>query len=495
MLKNVVANYISRIWSFISVFLFVPIYVKILGLESYAVINFYNVILAVMLFADAGLSSTLNREIARYTDKVYLGNMLFTIEKLYFFITSSIVILIFFLSNFIANKWLHSNTISIEEISHYITLMGIAVALQLFTTLENSGLMGLEKQVLANTIQVTGSILRSAVVLIPLFFSPTLTTFFTWQIFINLLIFITTRYYLWSFIKSNYVNKFQFEILKTVGKFAGGMMLMSIIASLNSQIDKILISKIFTLKEFGYYSLAGMLSQIPVIIITPIALALLPRMVKLITNKKQTDLIKLFHSNSYIIASISSAGAISIFIFTHQLVFVWTKDMNIANNIDQVTRVLLIGNIFLAFQYMPYHLAIANGHTKTNVNAGIITVLLIIPAIMFFVKKFQLIGATFPWLMMNILAFLYLGYILINKFLPGNFLDWLIKATLTPLIVSIIVGGIYFTLATKHIDGYNVLFYMTLNGLSTLIINLLIYNKFYPDNKISFEVLSYAKKK
>jgi O-antigen/teichoic acid export membrane protein len=495
MFKNVLANYVSRIWSFISVFIFVPIYIKFLGLESYAVINFYNVILTVMLFADAGLSSTLNREIARHTDKKYLGNMLFTIEKLYLFITSSIIILIFLLSNFIANKWLHSKSISIEDISHYIILMGIAVAFQLFTTLENSGLMGLEKQVLANTIQVTGSIFRSAVVLLPLFFFPTLNTFFIWQIFINILIFITTRFYLWSFIKSNHVYKFQFEILKTVGKFAGGMMLMSIISSLNSQIDKILISKLLSLKEFGYYSLAGMLSQIPVIIITPIALALLPRIVKLISNEKKVDLTRLFHSNSYIISSIACAGAISILIFTHQLVFIWTKDLDIANNIDMVAKFLLIGNIFLAFQYMPYHLAIAHGHTKTNVNAGIIAVLLIIPAIIFFVKKYQLIGATFPWLMMNIFAFLYLGYTLINKFLPGNFFDWLIKATLVPLIISIIVGTFSFFIFSKYTSGYNVLFFMTLNGIFTLILNLIVYNKFYPDNKISFEFLNYVSKK
>ena len=495
MFKNVAANYISRIWSFISIFIFVPIYIKILGLESYAVINFYSVILTVMLFADAGLTSTLNREIARHTDKQYLGNMLLTIERLYLFITTSIVIFIFLLSNFIANKWLHSKSISSIEISHYITLMGIAIALQLFTTLENSGLMGLEKQVLANTIQVTGSILRSAAVILPLYFSPTLTTFFIWQIIVNLLIFITTRYYLWSFIKTNFNFKFDVTILKSVGKFAGGMMLMSIISSLNSQIDKLMISKMLTLKEFGYYSLAGTLSQIPVIIITPIALAILPRMVKLITNNKQSDLIKLFHSNTFLISSISCAGAVSLFIFTHQVAYIWTKDVIIADNIDLITKLLVIGNVFLSFQYMPYHLSIANGHTKTNVNSGIIAVLLLIPTILYFVKKQGLVGATIPWLIMNFIAFLYLGYILINKFLPGIFFEWLIKGTLTPLLVSIIVGTIFYILFKKYISGYNVLLFMTLNGLLTLFVNLIFYNKFYPDNKISFELIKYARGK
>ena len=45
MIKNILANYVGRIWGIISVFLFVPFYVKLLGIESYAVISFYMVIL------------------------------------------------------------------------------------------------------------------------------------------------------------------------------------------------------------------------------------------------------------------------------------------------------------------------------------------------------------------------------------------------------------------------------------------------------------------
>ena len=92
MFKNIIANYIGKIWGIISVFLFVPFYIKLLGIESYAVINFYTVVLTIMYFADGGLSATLNREIARTTDKKYIGNMLFTIEKVYLAICLFIII-------------------------------------------------------------------------------------------------------------------------------------------------------------------------------------------------------------------------------------------------------------------------------------------------------------------------------------------------------------------------------------------------------------------
>ena len=100
MIKNIFANFLGRFWSIISVFLFVPFYVKLLGIESYAVISFYTVILTIMYFADGGLSATLNREIARSSDKLYIGRMLFTIERLYLITCASIILLIFsFLNN------------------------------------------------------------------------------------------------------------------------------------------------------------------------------------------------------------------------------------------------------------------------------------------------------------------------------------------------------------------------------------------------------------
>jgi O-antigen/teichoic acid export membrane protein len=484
MLKNIIANYVGKIWGIISVFIFVPFYVKLLGIESYAIINFHTVILTIMYFADGGLSATLNREIARSTDKKYIGIMLFTIEKVYLAICLFIIIVIFSFSGFIAANWLNSDTIAPEDLRIYISLMGISVAFQLFTSLQSSGLMGLEKQVLSNGIQVLSSMFRSALVLIPLYFYPTLLTFFIWQVSMNIIFFFITRYNLWKFIKTNMSYKFDKQVLKTVGRFAGGMMLMAIISSLNTQIDKLVISKILSLKEFGYYSLAGILSQVPVLIITPIAVAILPRMVKYSTNTEKDKLIKLFHVNTFVLSVLATSGAMVLFLFTKDFVFIWTNDNLIAKTIENVTKVLLIGGVFLSFQYMPYHLAIANGHTKTNVRLGIVAIVCIIPSLIFCVKQFGLIGATYTWLIMNIIAYFYLGYFIISKFLKNEFKRWLINGTLVPLIISISIGVLGYYITLNLTKGYYIFLYSTIIGLISLVLNLVVFNQMNPEYKI-----------
>ncbi len=480
MFKNIISNYIGRFFGIISVFIFVPFYIKILGIEAYAIINFYTLLLTLMYFADAGLTATLNREIARTDDKQYLGNMLFTIERLYLCICLLIVVFITLFSGIIAQNWLKSQLISSNDLRTYIVLMGLSIAFQLFTTLESSGLMGLEKQVLANTIQVSSNIFRSAIVLLPLYFYPKLSTFFIWQLLINMIFFFIMRYNLWKQIKNGLSYNFDKNVLKTVGKFASGMLFMTILSSLNTQVDKLVISKLLSLKQFGYYSLAGILAQIPVLIITPIAVAILPRMVKFSEISDTIGLSKIFHIYSFILSSLASSSALVLFLFTKDFILIWTHNVEIASSIENVTKILLIGGFFLSLQFMPYYLAMANGHTQTNVKLGVVSILLIIPALFFLVKTNGLIGASYIWLIFNVVAFFYLGYFLIDKFLKNEFKKWLFYDNLIPIIVTLCVGFISFIATNNLPHGFYILIYSILIGLISLSVNLFVFVKLYP---------------
>lgn len=479
MYKNIISNYIGKLWGIISVFIFIPFYIKILGIEAYAIINFYTVILTILYFADGGLSATLNREIARTDDKQYLGNMLFTIERMYLTICVFIIVFVSSFSGLIAKNWLNSQTIPVSDLRIYIVLMGICVAFQLFTTLENSGLMGLEKQVLANGIQVSSSIVRSALVIIPLYFYPTLLTFFIWQLVSNIVFFFIARYNLWKYIKTDYEVSFDKNILKTLGNFALGMMLMAAISSLNTQIDKLVISKLLSLKEFGYYSLAGILAQVPVLIITPIAVAILPKMVKFSELKEKENLTKLFQLNSFLISALALSGTLVLLLFTKDFILIWTNDFEIANVIEKVSKILIIGSLFLSFQFMPYYLAIANGHTKTNIKLSSVLLILIVPVLYYLVDANGIVGAAYSWLIFNFISCFYLGYFLIRKFLNKEFKKWLIFDIILPTTVTFMFGVLAFFVTKNLPKGLYTLFYSVVIGLISLSLNIFIFLKIH----------------
>ena len=490
MIKNVIANYISKLWVFASIYLFIPIYIKFLGVESYGVINFYTVILSILLFADAGLSATLSREFARSTDRIYSRNLLHTIERLYFVIIGVIIIALIFFSDTIVEKYLHSNLIPKEKLSICVKLMGVGIAFQFITTLYYSGLMGLQKQVLANTINVFWSFFRTGIVLVLLYIYPSLYTFFIWQIISNIIFFLIMRLQLWKEIKADHSPQFKFEIIKTVGKFALGMMAMSIISSLNTQVDKLVVSKYLSLEQFGLYSLAAVISQISILVITPLSMAILPNLTKHVEEKKFDEIKKIFNLNSYVVSTIVSITTIALLMFTKEIIYIWTGNEFISKSLEIIVKVLLLGSSFLALQFMPYILAISNGHTKTNIKMGIVTVIIIIPSLIYCINKFGLIGATYPWLILNFISTFCLGYFILKMFMKGEFNTWLFKNTILPFVISGIPGFIIYYLTKDMKKGIYVIGYCIVFGLSALFCNLLAYNFLNKKNRITFNFVN-----
>jgi O-antigen/teichoic acid export membrane protein len=62
---NIIANFIGRGWIAIMGLAFVPLYIKFMGIEAYGLVGFSATIQALSSLLDMGLSTTLNRELAR----------------------------------------------------------------------------------------------------------------------------------------------------------------------------------------------------------------------------------------------------------------------------------------------------------------------------------------------------------------------------------------------------------------------------------------------
>jgi O-antigen/teichoic acid export membrane protein len=46
--RNIVANMIGRAWGVLSVYLFIPLYLKFLGIEAFGLVGFYSTLLGVL---------------------------------------------------------------------------------------------------------------------------------------------------------------------------------------------------------------------------------------------------------------------------------------------------------------------------------------------------------------------------------------------------------------------------------------------------------------
>src|SRR4030042_2107312 len=89
--RNTFANYIGTACQALLGLVFIPLYIKYLGVESYGLVGFSVSLGAVLRLTDLGLSSTLSREFARYTDlpasASRMRSMLKTVQIIYWGIT------------------------------------------------------------------------------------------------------------------------------------------------------------------------------------------------------------------------------------------------------------------------------------------------------------------------------------------------------------------------------------------------------------------------
>lgn len=447
LLKNTVANIIAKIWSIVSLYIFVPLWIRFLGVEGYGVISFYTILMTLMTFADAGLSATLTREFAKVEPTHgYRADLLKTIERIYWGVALLIWIAIYFFAPYIVSAFLKSETISTDNLVGYVRIMAPILSFNFVYMLYSGGLMGLQKQVLSNGLNIGYSMSRGVFVLIFLYFIPTVNMFLYWQLFSIVIVMFLSRICLRHAIGVDKTSVFRPAYLRGVWKYALGMMAMAIIASLNTQLDKLVVGNLLSIKEMGMYSLAGTIGQAVLLVTTPLCLAFYPELTRLVSCGNKEKISESFYLFTFVISSLSSCIGFTLFFYTDEVATLWLSS-DIAFTICVPTRILILANIALSLQYSVYYLAIAHGHTKTNVFLGSFMLVFTIPSVFLMTKEHGLMGAAIPYLILNTSGTIYLGIVIMNKFLKSHLKRWL-WYTCIPVCVSSIMIGLGYYLVT-----------------------------------------------
>lgn len=500
MKTNIIANFIGRFWSVFSNFLFVPLYINFLGLESYSIISFTLVLNGIMAMMDAGLTSTLSREFASRNnsekEKLKIFN---TLESCYFIIAIISISLILLCSNIIAFEWLNLENIAPENVSLYLKIIGVEVGFRLLGRFYAGGFIGLEQQVKSNMYQVGWGMVRNGVVLIPIFFFPSLKFFFIWQTLttVGYVMIIRTDLHITlykDFSALFNIPKIEKEILKRIWKFAGGMMLISLVAGLNTQMDKLALSKLMSIETLGLYTLAFALSRGLNILTSPISIAILPRMTTLFTCGENNKAINLFNKSYLFVSIIIFSFAASMVVFSKELIWIWTNDINLAEQAYSYVPWIAAGTAFLCLQNLPFNVAIANGYTKFNNVLGITSLIITMPGYWILTKLYGGLGAASTFAIVQIALTLVFLFLVNNKFLNISLISLFIKKLLVPLIISLCVTIFYNYTVSFDGNRFTVLMKIGLTVMSSMLVNVLILTSIKEMKSEFSSMLNYKKK-
>lgn len=427
---------------------FVPIYIKYLGIEAYGLIGLFVVLQAWLTLLDMGMTATLGREIARYTGGTHsnesIRDLLRSIEIITLCIGALIASGAALGSNWIATSWLKVDALSSDDTARAFAVMGLVAALRFGEGVYRSAIIGLQRQVLFNlVISLMASIRAFGAVGILVWVSPTIRAFFLWQGIISVATLVILSSVTYAKIpKGVRGGRFSLEAMRSVWCFARGMMGITFLALLLTQVDKVLLSKLLTLHDFGYYTLASTVAGALSIMIAPITQAFYPRFCELHVRGDTQALVENYHKGAQLVSVIAGSVAIVLIFYSETFLHLWTQDAELAARVAMLLSLLVLGNLLNGLMWIPYQMQLAHGWTKFGIYINSVAVLLIVPFIFYVVPRYGSMGAALVWVVLNVAYGLIAMQFAYRKILPTEKWRWYYGDVLAPLIASALGVGV-----------------------------------------------------
>ncbi len=446
--RNILANLFSKGWSALIGLTFVPVYITFLGIEAYGLIGLFATLQVIFSLLDLGITTTLNRTLARYSalsDKTQeMRDFLRTFEVIYWGLALLIGLTVFLIAPFIAQDWLNTSSLAPELVIQSIRLMGLVLAFQFPLGFYAGGLLGLQHQVLNSFLQATDATLRFGGVVIALWLiQPTLLVFFGWQAAMSMLSTLLTATLLWRVMPhATRAARFDPTLLRAVWRFAAGMFAISATAILLTQMDKIVLSKLLPLDQFGYYSLAGVLANGIALLTTPVFNALFPRFSQLVVVGDQAQLRETYHRSCQIMAVIIIPVTVILAWFAPEILLLWTRNPTTVAQAHLLVSLLVVGTALNGLMNLPYALQLAHGWTGLTFWFNIVALLLFMPLMFVLTSLYGSVGAAMLWCSVNLAYVLIQIQIMHQRLLPGEQWRWYLQDVAQPLLVALLIAGL-----------------------------------------------------
>lgn len=446
--KNILANYVSQIYVTLIGIIMVPLFIKYMGAEAYGLVGFFAMLQAWFSLLDMGLTPTMARETSRFhggaVDALHYRRLVRALEGVFLFVALVGGGALFLLSDVIAHEWLKANLLPNSEIALSLNIIAIIVAMRWMGGLYRGAINGAEKLVWLSTFNSTIATLRFVGVLpVLIFIDSSPSAFFLYQLFVAIieLTGLTFKaYQLLPVIPIGQRIRWAWAPLKPVLKFSLTIAFTSSVWVLVTQTDKLVLSNILPLADYGYFTLAVLVASGIMIVGGPISSAIMPRMANLEAQGKHDELIALYRQSTQIVAVMAGATATTLALGAESLLYAWTGDAALAKEVAPILSLYAWGNGILVVSAFPYYLQYAKGDLRLHLIGNALFVVFLIPTIVIVANKYQGVGAGYVWLGMNLLSFVAWLPLVHRKFAPGLNAKWYAQDVLLILVPIILVG-------------------------------------------------------
>jgi O-antigen/teichoic acid export membrane protein len=440
--RNLAANLFGSVWTALLSILFVPVYLRFLGAEAFGLVGLLAALQAVFGLLDLGLGATFNREMARLSasgsDGTRERDLLRTLEVVYIAVAAAVAVAVAVFAGPIAHRWVHARNLAPAAITKSIVMMGFIIACQFPFSLYQAGLLGRQRHVRVNVIAVSTTTVRTiGAVLLIWRVAASIELFFAWQALLMLVQVIVTALVLWRELPpAEQRPRVRLPLIRELWAFSlafGGSAILGVILS---QTDKVLLSGMLPLAQFGYYTLAGTVAAALWYAINPIATAYYPRFTEDLHRDGGERAVDTYHRACQLMAAVVLPIAAVIAAFAHQLIFIWTRNAALAQATALTASLLVCGTTLNGLANLPIMLGVAAGFPFIVTLTNSIAVLVVVPALFVATRRFGIVGAAAVWVFLNSLYVVIAVPLTHRRVMRSEIGRWLGEDVAKPLIVA-----------------------------------------------------------
>ena len=404
--RDLVANFTGQGWAALMGIAFVPVYIRYLGVEAYGLLGFFVVLQVWSAQVDAVVAPIVGREMARLrvgaTDAWSARNLLRGAE----FIVGASALMVAGVawagSGWLAAHWLRIETLPLPTVTMAIAIMGFIVSLRSIEGLYRGAALGYGRQVTANVVLAVMATIRGVgAVCVLAWVAPTIIAFFIWQASVSAVGGIVLLRVAYAKLPPSASAGFSLAALAQHRRFAAGMIAITVLAFLLTQVDKLLLSRLLGLAEYGVYFLSTIVAGAIFVIVQPVTQTFLPRFSSLVAQNESAALARSYHLGAQLVTVLVAPAALLLALNPTALLTLWTHDPSLAEKAGQIVPALCLGSMLNSFMWIPYQMQLAHGHTRTATYVNIVAVALVVPAIWYVAPHYGAAGAAWVWCALN----------------------------------------------------------------------------------------------
>lgn len=410
---RVLANLLSQGYVAVVALVVLPVYLNYLGGEAFGLVALSFTLQAWFVILDLGLTQILTRAAAVYragemAPAIFSLQLRIALRRFFAIGAVALVIMVLWIFSF-SSDWLHHVVLSTHDLHAALLVMSLLLVLRWFSELLRSVHAGFERFIWLSKFNAVIATLRFlAVVPLLVWNIVGIVGFFCFQLAVTLVECAILAHTTHRIVPQAFEGRpIGLQSNPDTHRFVLSMALASVCWVLVSQTDKLMLSGLTSLADFGSFTLATSAAGAVLLATNPLSAVVVPRMTALLAQGDCVSFKRIYRDSTQWTGIIAWPIAAILTLHAEHVMFVWTGNRSLAASAAPVLQLYASGNACVAVSAVAYAGQFARGDLRLHVLGSVFFLFLLLPLVIGTTSVYGPIGAGWVWLLLN-LAFMLL---------------------------------------------------------------------------------------